>query len=72
MTGPMFWNVDFALFKKIPIRETMRLEFRAEFFNFFNHANLGNPISNISAGARGQITSATDARVTQFALKFVF
>jgi len=72
MTGPTFWNVDFALFKKIPIRETMRLEFRAEFFNFFNHANLGNPISNISAGARGQITSATDARVTQFALKFVF
>ena len=38
-----FWNVDFALAKNIPIRETMKLQFRAEAFNIFNHMVLGVP-----------------------------
>lgn len=72
MTGPSFWNIDFALFKNIPIKEAAEVEFRAEFFNFFNHANLFNPSGNISAGNRGQILGASAARVIQFGAKFIF
>ena len=38
-----FWNVDFALAKNIPIKESMKLQFRAEAFNLFNHMVLGVP-----------------------------
>jgi hypothetical protein len=38
-----FWNVDFALAKNIPIKESMKLQFRAEAFNVFNHMVLGVP-----------------------------
>lgn len=34
--------------KRFPIRESKALEFRADFFNLFNHANKNNPISDIS------------------------
>lgn len=72
LTGPMLWNLDFALFKNIPVKERMEVEFRAEFFNFLNHANLSNPQGNISSAVRGQITDAGAARITQFGLKFIF
>jgi hypothetical protein len=37
------------------------MEFRAEFFNFFDHVNLANPISNFNAimGTGGTINTAT-------------
>jgi hypothetical protein len=44
--GPGFWNVDLSLSRRflIPrIGERFSLQFRAEFFNVFNHTNLGNP-----------------------------
>jgi hypothetical protein len=44
--GPGFWNVDFSLSRRflIPrIGERFSLQFRVEFFNVFNHTNLGNP-----------------------------
>jgi hypothetical protein len=44
--GPGFWNVDLSLSRRflIPrIGERVSLQFRAEFFNVFNHTNLGNP-----------------------------
>jgi hypothetical protein len=37
--GPGFQNWDVSFFKTIPVREEMRFEFRAEFFNAFNHRN---------------------------------
>ncbi len=37
--GPGFHNWDISIFKSIPLREQMRFEFRAEFFNAFNHFN---------------------------------
>jgi hypothetical protein len=49
-----------------------RLEFRAEATNALNHTNLGNPITNFSASTFGQILSAADARVLQFAVKYGF
>lgn len=38
--GPGFWNVDFGLYKNFQITEGTRLQFRAEAFNVFNHANM--------------------------------
>ncbi len=38
--GPGYWNLDMQVSKSFPIHESMRLEFRAEGFNIFNHHNL--------------------------------
>jgi hypothetical protein len=40
--------VDFSVLKRLPIRESSRLEIRADVFNLLNHANRSNPISDIS------------------------
>ena len=75
LIGPSSATTNLALFKSfhIPGREGMRLQFRSEFFNLFNSVNLGNPNATLSSGATmGRITSAAEARVIQFALKFIF
>jgi hypothetical protein len=48
------------------------MEFRAEFFNVFNHAQFTNPNGDINASNFGQITNARDPRIGQMALKFSF
>ena len=76
--GPGFTNVDLSFFKIVPVKESMRFEFRAEMFNAFNHANFSNPNSfyapfTLGAGGFGAITSTIgDPREMQFALKFYF
>jgi len=71
--GPGQWNVDFSAFKNIPITERYNLQFRAEVFNLFNHANFGNPNSDLDSPNFGTIRSTTvNARLIQFALKFSF
>jgi hypothetical protein len=59
--GPRQVNVDFALGKLFPVSEAQTFEFRAEFFNLFNHPNFANPISNLNAlfGSGGRIDSTT-------------
>ena len=42
--GPGFNNVDFSVIKNTKITERLRVQFRAEFFDFFNHANFGQPV----------------------------
>ena len=49
LRGPAQINVDFSVIKRFPIRESTNIEFRAEFFNLFNHVNFNNPISNFNA-----------------------
>jgi hypothetical protein len=41
--GPGTWQIDMGAAKTFPIAERARLEFRAEFFNVFNHPQLGTP-----------------------------
>ena len=38
-----FRNVDFSLAKNWHLGERVRAQFRAEFFNLFNHPNFANP-----------------------------
>jgi hypothetical protein len=81
--GPGILNTDFALEKTTAITERTALEFRAEFFNIFNHAQFNNPSGNISTqqysqdghpigGSFGRVTSTRDPRIGQLSLKFVF
>ena len=71
--GPGQANLDFSVFKNIPIHEKTKLEFRTEFFNIMNHANFGNPTTSMDSASFGQISSTTvNARLIQFALKLTF
>ncbi len=45
LRGPGFNDTDMAVIKDTKIREGMNLQFRAEFFNLFNHTNWGLPIA---------------------------
>ncbi len=70
--GPGLNNWDFALHKTTKVTERTSLEFRAEFFNIFNHAQFQNPSGDISSSSFGLVTSANDPRIGQMALKFIF
>ena len=70
--GPGSQNWDVSFFKNIPIHESHHLQFRAEFFNFFNHANFGTPVSVLSNPNVGQILGAGPGRIIQFGLKYGF
>ena len=74
--GPDFVNTDFSAIKHflLPYREGLRLDFRAEFFNLFNHAQFGLPGADISTPSTFGIinTSVNNPRVMQFALKLYF
>jgi hypothetical protein len=43
LSGPGTWQVDLGAGKDIPLREKWALQFRAEFYNVFNHPQLGQP-----------------------------
>ncbi|MGI8744976.1 MAG: TonB-dependent receptor domain-containing protein [Bryobacteraceae bacterium] len=74
--GPGLENVDLSLFKNFAITEAIRVEFRGEFFNAFNHVNFNNPSSGFnptSLGSFGRVFgTVTDPREIQFALKLYF
>ena len=48
--GPGYWNVDFSLTKSTQILDRLNLQFRAEFFNIFNHPNFALPNGTINPG----------------------
>jgi hypothetical protein len=78
--GPGVNNFDTAVFKNFPVTERMRMQFRWEMYNAFNHTQF----SGLNATAKfdtagnqinssfGMFTSARDPRIMQFALRFYF
>ncbi len=46
--GPGTWQIDLGAAKTISLEERGRIEFRAEFFNIFNHPQLGQPQSTFN------------------------
>lgn len=70
--GPGTNNWDFALLKNLQLKESMSLQFRAEFFNVFNHAQFNSPDGNINDSTFGIISSTRDPRIGQLAVKFIF
>jgi hypothetical protein len=77
-TGPGINNFDMALLKDTKITESMQLQFRAEAFNIWNHAQFDNPstaignVDNTGSGGFGYITGAQNPRIMQLALKLLF
>ena len=83
--GPGLWDLDLSFFREFPVTESKRFEFRAEFFNAFNHPNFANPNNNITnPGSFGKVYNTInpilglgsggpgDSRQIQFGLKFYF
>jgi hypothetical protein len=64
---------DFTGMKDFPLTETKRLEFRAEFFNLFNHPVFAIPGTSINSSSGGQVSSTLNSnRIIEFALRFYF
>ncbi|MGH9681585.1 MAG: hypothetical protein ACRD4Y_16695, partial [Candidatus Acidiferrales bacterium] len=81
LIGPGLINMDFSLFKNIPIREAFKAQFRAEFFNVLNRPNFQAPNDNrvilnsdgTTVPNAGAVTLMnTTSRQIQFALKFTW
>ena len=65
LEGPGFKNVDYSLIKNIPIKDDIRLQFRAEIFNIFNTPQFGTPNAGLNAATAFLPTTAGGAFPTQ-------
>src|SRR5215472_12933324 len=86
LRGPAMFSWDMGAFKRIPLKgENVNLQFRAEFFNIFNHPMFNNPSTSLSDGNYGRITqtlanagstqgdiTSGGPRIIQLALKLTF
>jgi len=74
VVGPDFVNSDFSLIKQFALpRRDMGLNFRAEFFNLFNHTQYGMPLQDYGAPGFGVVNSTVNnPRLIQLALKLSF
>ena len=84
ITGPDFKTADFSVLKNTKITESLRIQFRTEIFDLFNHANLGQPgrVATVGSTSFGLITPTNgtrfptsdsgSSRQLQFALKLIF
>jgi hypothetical protein len=69
--GPGSNNFDMALVKDTKLSELFNLQFRAEWFNIFNHTQFVTP-SGILTSAFAQVTQAAAPRIGQVSLKLNF
>ncbi|MGH9761002.1 MAG: TonB-dependent receptor, partial [Blastocatellia bacterium] len=76
--GPGFNNTDFSIIENTRLNERIKAQFRAEFFDLFNHANFGQPGNVVGTPSFGRITSTRfptgesgSSRQVQFALKLI-
>jgi hypothetical protein len=72
ITGTGVNNWDIGAGKLIALRESMALQFRADAFNAFNHAQFLNPDSNMADTNFGKITTVGPSREFQFSLKMLW
>ena len=80
------WQMDLAVRREFPVRESLRVQFRAEAFNIFNHPNFGTVDPNFgdasfglatgtlasSLGVLSPLYQSGGPRSMQFALKVIF
>ena len=70
--NPGVANLALGLSRFQPIRENMKLQFRAEMYNATNHTNFSAPSNSVTAANFGQITSAAGGRTITLALRLSF
>jgi len=70
--GPGINNWDMALLKDTKLTESLDLQFRAEFFNLFNHAQFATVNGNVNSPTFGQVQSVQQPRIGQLSLKLNF
>jgi hypothetical protein len=72
ITGPNLNSWDMALYKTFPIVERVNARFRVEAFNVWNHPSFWGMSTSLGSGNYGQLTSALDPRILEFALEVNF
>jgi hypothetical protein len=70
--GPGTWQFDMALSRIFRIRESQRLEFRAEAYNVTNSFRPLTPATAFNSNTFGLLNASQPPRIMQFALKYVF
>jgi Carboxypeptidase regulatory-like domain len=70
--GPGLDNFDFALLKDTRFNERFNLQFRAEFFNIFNHTQFLTPNGILGSSSFGQVPGTLPGRIGQLSLKLFF
>ncbi|HCC58875.1 MAG TPA: hypothetical protein DEQ47_16765 [Solibacterales bacterium] len=81
-TGPLYYSgirsdglntTDLSVLRYIGLRETMKLQIRAEALNAFNHPNFAPPNTSVTSSAFGTVnTESTFTRIIQFGVKLIF
>ena len=73
LRGPSRTNLDFSIFREVPIAERARIQLRGEFFNIFNHPQFDLPNATIGSAAAGVISSTVGSpRDIQLSLRLMF
>ena len=72
LRNPGTISFDTAMSRWQPIRERMRLQFRADMYNILNHPNLGSPSASVTSSTFGQITSKSGNRTITMSLRLEF
>jgi Carboxypeptidase regulatory-like domain/TonB-dependent Receptor Plug Domain len=70
--GPGTIDFDMSFYKNFKVTERTKLQFRSNFYNIFNHTNFNGVATTLGAGDFGQVISARDPRIIEFALRFEF
>jgi hypothetical protein len=70
--GPGTIQWDMNINRKFQIKERMKIEVRADFFNIMNHANWNGPSAGLTSSTLGQVTAFGGPRLIQMAMKMYF
>jgi hypothetical protein len=67
LRGPGTWQIDLGAAKALPLWERAELQFRSEFYNIFNHPQLGQPqatFNNANTNGFGSIITTENLTVS--------
>jgi hypothetical protein len=59
--GPRVSNIDFGVSKQFTLTERINLQFRADFFNVFNHPNFDNPPGSTNGSTSAYLSNSTSS-----------
>ncbi len=72
IVNPSQFQNDLAVSRNFRLPDSRAIQFRWEIFNVVNHVNYNAPVTGLNSAVFGQIQTAGDPRIMQFALKFTF